>query len=262
MALPSSEPPSRPAPGAAARDLSDAEFAELGDLLAGVPEPLQPLDPFMLDGFLAAVVVLPRLVEPESWLPYVFDADGHRWGEAEATVEQARARALVLRRLGVLNRSLAEFGGFDPWIPPLDEPVEEPAVDGPPSEGAAAAPADPVARALLPWAAGFAAAAELFPDLHQVDDARADAALAVVYRHLPDDDAPADDGQPSASSVRGLDLDREVAELVDAVAVLYDVTAPLRFRVDAVRRDVPKIGRNDPCHCGSGRKFKRCHGVG
>jgi preprotein translocase subunit SecA len=23
----------------------------------------------------------------------------------------------------------------------------------------------------------------------------------------------------------------------------------------------PKIGRNDPCHCGSGKKFKRCHGA-
>jgi len=22
-----------------------------------------------------------------------------------------------------------------------------------------------------------------------------------------------------------------------------------------------RIGRNDPCHCGSGRKFKRCHGA-
>lgn len=25
-------------------------------------------------------------------------------------------------------------------------------------------------------------------------------------------------------------------------------------------RDQPKIGRNDPCHCGSGKKFKQCHG--
>ena len=24
----------------------------------------------------------------------------------------------------------------------------------------------------------------------------------------------------------------------------------------------PKIGRNDPCHCGSGKKFKKCHGIG
>ena len=27
-----------------------------------------------------------------------------------------------------------------------------------------------------------------------------------------------------------------------------------------VRRTMPKIGRNDPCPCGSGKKFKNCHG--
>ena len=25
-------------------------------------------------------------------------------------------------------------------------------------------------------------------------------------------------------------------------------------------RQGPKVGRNDPCHCGSGKKFKQCHG--
>ncbi len=28
-----------------------------------------------------------------------------------------------------------------------------------------------------------------------------------------------------------------------------------------VRREGPKIGRNDPCPCGSGQKFKKCHGA-
>ena len=28
-----------------------------------------------------------------------------------------------------------------------------------------------------------------------------------------------------------------------------------------VRRDAPKVGRNDPCPCGSGRKFKKCCGA-
>ena len=28
-----------------------------------------------------------------------------------------------------------------------------------------------------------------------------------------------------------------------------------------VKRDSPKVGRNDPCPCGSGKKFKKCHGV-
>jgi len=26
-----------------------------------------------------------------------------------------------------------------------------------------------------------------------------------------------------------------------------------------VKRDRPKIGRNDPCYCGSGKKYKKCH---
>jgi yecA family protein len=33
-----------------------------------------------------------------------------------------------------------------------------------------------------------------------------------------------------------------------------DDTAPFR-------RSEPKIGRNAPCHCGSGKKFKHCHGA-
>ena len=27
-----------------------------------------------------------------------------------------------------------------------------------------------------------------------------------------------------------------------------------------VQRLGPKVGRNDPCHCGSGKKYKHCHG--
>jgi len=28
-----------------------------------------------------------------------------------------------------------------------------------------------------------------------------------------------------------------------------------------VRRQTPKVGRNDPCPCGSGKKYKKCHGA-
>ncbi|MES2966035.1 MAG: YchJ family protein [Bdellovibrionota bacterium] len=31
--------------------------------------------------------------------------------------------------------------------------------------------------------------------------------------------------------------------------------------VQAPVRNENKIGRNDPCHCGSGKKFKKCHGT-
>jgi preprotein translocase subunit SecA len=31
--------------------------------------------------------------------------------------------------------------------------------------------------------------------------------------------------------------------------------------VKTVKRDEPKVGRNDPCPCGSGKKYKKCHGA-
>jgi uncharacterized protein len=45
-----------------------------------------------------------------------------------------------------------------------------------------------------------------------------------------------------------------------AVAELWELTQQDRLRVPTVRRSDPKVGRNDPCPCGSGRKYKHCHG--
>ncbi|MGH7894491.1 MAG: SEC-C metal-binding domain-containing protein, partial [Candidatus Binatia bacterium] len=36
--------------------------------------------------------------------------------------------------------------------------------------------------------------------------------------------------------------------------------AEQRPKVDTIRRDGDKIGRNAPCPCGSGKKYKKCHG--
>ena len=46
------------------------------------------------------------------------------------------------------------------------------------------------------------------------------------------------------------DDDDEPAEAADAPQ-----------KVETYRRASPKIGRNDPCWCGSGKKFKKCHGA-
>lgn len=45
---------------------------------------------------------------------------------------------------------------------------------------------------------------------------------------------------------------------------LDEVDDAERFNLDRltpqpIRRQTPKLGRNDPCHCGSGRKYKNCH---
>ncbi len=35
---------------------------------------------------------------------------------------------------------------------------------------------------------------------------------------------------------------------------------PTEAKAETVRRERPKVGRNDPCPCGSGKKYKKCHG--
>jgi preprotein translocase subunit SecA len=32
-------------------------------------------------------------------------------------------------------------------------------------------------------------------------------------------------------------------------------------KVETIQRNAPKVGRNDPCPCGSGKKYKKCHGA-
>jgi preprotein translocase subunit SecA len=39
-------------------------------------------------------------------------------------------------------------------------------------------------------------------------------------------------------------------------------TAPQKQSDEPItlRREAPKVGRNEPCPCGSGKKYKKCHG--
>ena len=260
-----SAPPSKGAVAASAQDLSEAEFDELDGLLASVPEPLEPLDAVMLDGFLCGVLVQPRLIPSDEWLPFVFDAGGHRWGEAEPSAELQRARALILRRHAALNRSLAEFGGFEPFVlEPLPSAEGEVAADGasPPFEAdAPSGSGNPVRDMLAPWVSGFEQALQLLPGLADLSDSEIDATAARVLQFLPADDdaATASSDAPAAAPIPSLDA--ALGALVAAVADLYDITAPMRYKVDVSRRETPKVGRNDPCPCGSGRKFKQCHGA-
>jgi preprotein translocase subunit SecA len=50
-----------------------------------------------------------------------------------------------------------------------------------------------------------------------------------------------------------------------AASAVADPPRPARTGGDdvvkQVKRDEPKVGRNDPCPCGSGKKYKKCHGA-
>src|SRR5437763_4146240 len=131
--------PPRPPTPAPVHDLTDAEFAELDELLAATPEPLEPLDVVMLDGYLCGVIVQPVLLEPATWLAHVFDFDGRPLPDAVDATWLARCRALIGRRHAVLIRSLDEDGWFEPLVlEPDEEGLEAEGGQGPEADGDAA----------------------------------------------------------------------------------------------------------------------------
>ncbi len=52
------------------------------------------------------------------------------------------------------------------------------------------------------------------------------------------------------------------APAATALRTNKDEPAPAAKRgVSGAAAPAAKLGRNDPCYCGSGKKFKRCHGA-
>lgn len=59
-------------------------------------------------------------------------------------------------------------------------------------------------------------------------------------------------------SARSIGIDQIPPSRIDELRSLGEQMGA--FRVAKYRREHGKIGRNQPCPCGSGRKYKRCHG--
>ncbi len=181
----------------------EREIDELQALLDAVPPPLDPLDVSSLDGFLCGVIVQPRRVARERWLPLVTDADGRPLPEG---FDASRLQALVERREAGLRRAIERREWFDPRVFELAEDDDD--------------------NAVYPWVAGFAAAMESFPDLLAVDDDPAVIEpLALIYRHLDPDDL--EDADALLAEIESLEPPGDLAEavegLVRATLLLADV---------------------------------------
>ena len=242
----------------AIRDLSDAEVGELDDLLAAIPAPFEAPDVVAVDGFLCGVWAQPVLIDPAQWLPMALDWN---WGEPGAGVltpdapgwhaaKHERLQALLLRRFEALNVMLVEDGWFDPLVMQVLGDDDQPLTGAPAIEAS-----------LGPWVMGFEHAQNHFPQLQDLGRPEVPDLLACLYRHLPaqsDEERAYTQALDQEHPLKSLDV--AIEDLVGNVVELVDLARAERVRVNTVRRAGPKLGRNDPCHCGSGKKFKACHG--
>jgi uncharacterized protein len=124
------------------------------------------------------------------------------------------------------------------------------------------------------WALGFMFAVEAWPDEWEAPakDKEAvqwlDAGLSAIVALTEDDTGPAEvsafgpeeeggeEPPPSMSEARM----EAFGEAMWAVYDLRELWRSLGPRVEQVRKE-PTPGRNDICPCGSGKKYKKCHGA-
>jgi uncharacterized protein len=242
------ETPSSPAAAAAAPTppLTAAELDTLDAFLASLPAGAMNVE--MLDGFCCALHCTPDLVGPAVWLPLV-------WGEtadAEASFDdEGQARAIV----GLVTRH---------WTAVAEELVKADASDEP---RVPRLTADARGRITAnAWATGFTRGMQVSPESWQEvlgDDEAGEVLVPMMMLHHEHDPNEAMRPPPFDDAVRA-----EVIEaMVMGAAQLYRHFAPARraaSRADrqalTFRRTGAKPGRNDPCSCGSGKKFKACCG--
>ena len=225
------------------------------------------------EGFMAALICCRRLILPSEYLPVLLatDDEDEEGGSFADTAQFERFMALWTRRWNEVATAL------NTPIERLDDDrayaTEVMDVRGAIASLPEAERAEIEAEGeLLPafaqvWALGFMFAVESWPEEwappRDKETAKLhDAALeAIVALTEDDEDEPtlsalSEDGPPSVSEARL----NTYGEALWAVYDLREIWRSIGARVETVRK-APEPGRNDPCPCGSGKKYKKCHGA-
>jgi uncharacterized protein len=193
-----------------------------------------PLD--MIQGLFCAVASAPEPVPPTAWIPVVL-------GEDHAFASDAEAQEITGLLMGLHNetaRQLNEGEGLD-FI-----------LYGPEGE-----------EDLASWAEGYLIGVDLADppwdkraDPDDVDN------MLFPFLALTGEakEIALDAGEEWMSEAEEAEMLAEVREglanhLMDVRRHWFERSIPA-----TVKREAPKVGRNDPCPCGSGKKYKGCHG--
>lgn len=252
--------------------LSDHDLEHLDTLLETHAIPHNGMSLEMLDGFLSALVVGPELVMPSEYLPLVWNHEPDWATPSEAEEALRLVTGLwndIVQRLQIelTEDDLDAHAAAMPLLayPPIAEDAAEPGDTDSGSDPEADDPFGDVPNDFplgAAWALGFLRGTGLRQDAwdrwagkHEFveDDLAMLESLALFSEEQAEELGVEPDQIPEFSD--RLDM------VADLPAMLQEFNA-LRLGLigaEPVRRpDVP--GRNDPCPCGSGQKFKKCCG--
>jgi uncharacterized protein len=213
--------------------LTSAELDQLDEILLKYGNDDSILSVSELDGFLTGIVSAPEAIMPSVWLPILWGGKG-REPNWENEAELQHFMALVM---GLMNENVSLL---------MDAPGEYSALFSVNENGDVFIVED--------WCFGYMTAVALanWPELPEELDVWLD---AISMHGL----------EENFEILTALTLDEHqitVADIEPAVRKLHAYWLAQRS-VDGVQTHAPfianpSVGRNEPCPCGSGKKFKRC----
>ena len=229
---------------------TDPDLDRLHELLNAIPAERDAMTIAELDGYVAALIVCPEMIMPSEWLPGI-------WGEDHAFADTAEAETTIGAVMGHYNRIALELAEAPEDYAPVLE-------------------IDPNGGDTLwePWIDGFEQAMRLRPDAWEAimlsDDEEASASISMIVA-LNDFYY----GRSELTEEAEDELDRMAPGLIpEIVRNLNACTKSRHMEIRAAGGPFDagyesgepqsfgrKVGRNEPCPCGSGRKYKRCCGA-
>ena len=220
-------------------------IAAWSSFLASPAVPKTAMSPLELDGYLTGIVVTPQAapILPSAWMARL-------WGDADPIFEDEAQINAVLGAVAIrystllrdIDRSLErlEADRIVDYRPLFLSGDQKPAHD-----------------AVRTWVRGFWKAMELAPETWSalVADERTKIVLAPFAGFF-------EIGKIEPHEIPG-DIDDRLDEDAALIPRMILVLRKLARIREAGGRPAPhprpsKVGRNDPCPCGSGKKYKRC----
>jgi uncharacterized protein len=193
-------------------------------------------------GYLFGLSGGPAMVQPSAWMPGVFGDEDAGYADLD------EARAVIGVMMNAYNHTNAMISG-DLRLTPAAVGLDSTSDD-----------------ALLEWSAGFTRGYEHVDEewdraLDGLDEEARDAfsAALVALSIWADRDAYLQDVESADRKAFLEDLRRAIPSALARYATLgLELFRQALARGRIPIRRAPEVGRNDPCPCGSGKKFKKC----
>ena len=225
--------------------VAKSKLDQLGDFLLDLPD---EHDEVMLieelDGFLAGVIVCPDMILPSRWMPHIWSEAGR---EDHAPVFENMKQVQT-----VTNLIMDHYNSIALSLLPNSSPYEPVfAVD---------TRNDDVLWEL--WTEGFSRALSLSPAswFAIIESGDTDAIMALSGMRSLIAIARRESSLPPEEQ------DRLTAEAPDLIPEWVEILSYWRLAHNPIASSsanatFKNTGRNDPCPCGSGKKYKKCHGA-